>query len=347
MKKYFNFLIAGLILATSLVIAGCSDPGVTPPGFTGPVIDYTEAELGDIILSDGKICKLEDFNKDTMTAIAVIVREADLKNSALGIGLFEGENMPWCKDNTVKGYQSIPSLYNLKDSTTAYERFITSATDFTTPGNYPAWEYCATYGIKNIYPAPFNVGWCLPSTEELTTVGKNYNTVSKTLSGLISKVGAKQLRYNISNKTGFDTSTRQDKLDVYYYETCNQNGSNSNIHNLAAPSEGDKVTGRTGFTAQTVTMKLLARPVYHFVNNSGSLAKPFISEKKDSKITISTSSKDATICYKLDNEEWKELPAPAEITVNGKSHTITAYTKKAGLQNSKETSKNIPADSVY
>ena len=343
MKKMLKALAAGIIFAASLF--GCSAPST--PGVDLPVIDYMEAALGDIILSNGKICKPADFDKDTMTAVAVIVREADLKNSALGIGLFEGENMPWCKDTNVKGYKSIPSLYGLKDSTTAYEKFIAVATDCTTPGNYPAWEYCATYGIKNNYPLPFTAGWCLPSTDELTTVGKNYNTVSKTLSDLMGKVGAKQLRYNSSIKTGVDMSTRQDKLDVYYYETCNQNGSNSNIHNLAAPSEGDKVTGRTDFTAQTVTMKLLARPVYHFVNNNASLAKPIISDKKDGKVTIDTSSKDATICYKLDNEEWKELPAPAEITVNGESHTITAYTKKAGLQNSKETKKTIPADGIF
>lgn len=346
MKKLFSLMIAGLIFATTLSIAGCSDPSGAPVN-DGLVIDYSEAKIGDIILSDGTICPLANFDKDTMTAIAVIAREADLTNCALGVGLYESENMPWCKDTNVKGYKSISGLYNLKDSTTAYEKFIASATDYTTPGNYPAWEYCAAYGITNNYPAPFTIGWCLPSTDELTTIGKNYDKIAKTLSELKGKVGAKQLRYAIETKTGIDMSTRQDLKDIYYYETCNQNGNNSSIHNLATVSEGDKVTGRTQFTSNYFTIKLLARPVYHFVNNSVSLAKPIISDKIDGRVTISTTSSDATICYKIDNaSEWTEAPSPVVINVNSYQHTINAYTKKAGLENSKESTKTIPADPV-
>jgi len=284
-----------------------------------------------------------------MKAVAVIIREADIKNCALGIGLKEAENKSWCASTSVMGYQSISELYktSLTDSRQAYEKLVARCTDVTTPGNYPAWEYCAAYGITNNYAAPFNIGWCLPTKTELDSVKANNNDI---ITGM-TKANGTYLKIGSSVKTGIDPTSRSDLKTESYYVTCNQNGSDAYIHNLktdgSSETLGDKVNGRTSNTSKYITIKLLARPVYHFENNQYSLAQPIISDKSSGKVTINTRSTGATICYKVDNDSWNEAPAPAEVSINGDAHTIYAYTKKAGLDNSKEVNKAIPADPVY
>jgi len=58
---------AGIILASSLLVFSCAEPSSAASPAPAPslstgtkvVIDYMEAKAGDIILSDGKICKPE------------------------------------------------------------------------------------------------------------------------------------------------------------------------------------------------------------------------------------------------------------------------------------------------
>lgn len=186
MKKMLKALATGIILAAALTMTACANPsggsGIPPLAPSG--IDYSLAKVGDIILQDGSICKPNDFNSATMTAVAVIFREMSASKCAVGIALSEAKNKPWCLD-TAAGYSAIPALTNggCQDSREAYAKLAAAcASDIATTGNYPAWEYCAKYGVTENLPAPFNVGWCLPSYVELRDLVTNSVNVSAGLS---------------------------------------------------------------------------------------------------------------------------------------------------------------------
>lgn len=90
------------------------------------------------------------------------------------------------------------------------------------------------------------------------------------------------------------------------------------------------------------------RAVYHLENNDETLAAPLFDEQKSSTstITIASRSKDATICYKIDDGDWVEKPSPViyETITNGEK--ITAYTKKEGLKDSGKTEFTVSTE-VY
>jgi len=108
MKKVFNSIAAGLLLAATVCFAGCDDPSNSKKVVSDPVPergpDYSAAKIGDIILADGKVCKVDNFDSSTMTAVAVIIREATFTESALGIALEEtSTHTPWAI-STAEGY---------------------------------------------------------------------------------------------------------------------------------------------------------------------------------------------------------------------------------------------------
>lgn len=361
MKKILNLFATGIFLAATIALSGCATPsgggsGTPPaiPSLAPSGIDYSLAKVGDIILQDGSVCKPDNFDSATMTAVAVIFREMSQSKGAIGIALSEGQKKPWCLDTAV-GYNSISTLTNggCQDSREAYAKLAAAcASDIATTENYPAWEYCVKYGVTQDLPAPFNVGWCLPSYVELRDLVTNSVNVSVGL----SKARGTILTTTPFVKTGLN-SQRQDVGNEYYYVSCNQNGSNAtcidfgtNVNN-PTPSEysGNKFTGRTQRTADTtINVYFIARPVFHFANTSTTLCAPIISDRTSGSVTIKTFTPDATIYYQIDDGEWISKPAPATITVNNDvNHTVKAYTAKDGCHNSATVEKTFTQGGVY
>lgn len=366
MKKTLTALTAVIALASTIAMTSCANPsgggsGTPPaiPSLAPSGIDYSLAKVGDIILQDGSICKPNDFNSATMTAVAVIFREMSASKCAVGIALSEAKNKPWCL-NTAAGYNSIPTLTNggCQDSREAYAKLAAAcASDIATTGNYPAWEYCVKYGVTQNLPAPFNVGWCLPSYVELRDLVTNSVNVSVGL----SKAHGTGLTTTPFVKTGLETinGQRQDVGNESYYVSCNQSLSNAtcidfgtNVNN-PTPSEysGDKYDGKSSYNRGDARIKnvyFIARPVFHFANTSTTLCAPVISNRSSGSVTIKSFTPGATIYYQIDGGEWISKPAPATITVNDDAnHTVKAYTAKDGCHNSATVEKTFPQGGVY
>lgn len=349
-------LAAGIIFAAAIALTSCADPsggsGIPPLAPSG--IDYSLAKVGDIILQDGSICKPNDFNSTTMTAVAVIFREMSASKCAVGIALSEAKNKPWCLD-TAAGYNSISTLSKggCQDSREAYAKLAAAcASDIATTGNYPAWEYCVKYGVTQNLPAPFNVGWCLPSYVELGDLVTNSVNVSVGL----SKANGTVLTTVPFYKTGLETinGQRQDVGNESYYVSCNADGANALcIVFGASPSEykGNKYDGKSSHNRGDARIKnvyFIARPVFHFANTNTTLCAPVISNRSSGSVTIKTFTPDATIYYQIDDGEWKSEPAPATITVNDDvNHTVKAYTAKDGCHSSATVEKTFPQGGIY
>lgn len=335
MKKMLKALAAGIIFAAALTMTACVLPGSSEGSNPlAPIgVDYMDAKLGDIILDNGHICKPDDFDKTTMKPVAIIIREVSESRCALGIALKEGSNKPWCI-STAEGYQNIPELSNsLRDSTTAHATLLKNVKDYSAV-YYPAWGYCASYGITNSLPLTFMTGWCLPTTEELVSLGSNYNKYIGTFSKFDSSTW-ERLKYG-----------NTDNL----YVSCNQSGNQAYFYELKASSNSglaNKSTGNSQYDNPNATKTLIARPVYHFTNNAVTIYKPVISDKSNNSVTIKCYTPGTTIYYRVDNGRLQSATAPATVPLDSSEHKITAYAAKLGCHNSATVEKTIPADGVY
>jgi len=119
------------------------------------------------------------------------------------------------------------------------------------------------------------------------------------------------------------------------------------LHNLAGTTEGDKATGRSSYTSTNITIKMIARPVYHFVNDANTLCLPVISDKSSGKVTIKTKEEGTQIHYQVNDGEWVIKDAPAEVELDGsQSNKIIAYSTKEGLRESESVTKEFAPDPV-
>lgn len=184
-------MVAGIAVAATLALGmfSCSIPAennVPPAGPTGPVV-------GDFILNDGTVLS-KDKTPESGKVVAVIVRVAANGKPALGVGIVHDKTgRRWC-ENEAAGMASIDSLFG--DSTSGYmdgsdgwEKLKSVCSDAQgNPGNYPAWNFCLSYGTKNGLSGDFAKGWYLPTMAELSTIYKNKSTIDASL----AKAGGNQ-----------------------------------------------------------------------------------------------------------------------------------------------------------
>lgn len=182
---------AGIAIAATLAFGmiGCSDP-VVP---AGP--NYV---VGDFILKDGTF-----LSKDTDLTVeqkqnvaAVIVRAAEKGKPALGVGVVHNSSgLAWCKES-FNGYKTnIETLVGDKtsgymDGRNSWDLLVDACEDLknasedtfeTVAENYPAFNYCRLYGIKNGLTGELENGWYLPTVAELDAIYQNKTTVNASL----------------------------------------------------------------------------------------------------------------------------------------------------------------------
>ncbi len=147
-----------------------------------PKIDYsTCCVVGDIILKDGSICKVDDYDSSTNSAAAVIVRAASGTTPALGVGLKQSSGA-WCLNNAEGYNKSVALLANIEDGSSGWTILKSSCSDAASnPESYPAWNFSLTYARESGLTGDLANGWYLPTESELQTIFKNKTTVNESL----------------------------------------------------------------------------------------------------------------------------------------------------------------------
>lgn len=140
-------------------------------------------KVGDIILKDGSICHVEDYDIRNATAAAVIVRADTEDVPALGMGLYSGSGLKWCintadcyniKIGELQGVEN-SGLVDGRNAWNLLKNYCPDAKEH--PEYYPAWNYCLTYGdTHGLYDEMAN-DWYLPTITELSCIFGNKDLI--------------------------------------------------------------------------------------------------------------------------------------------------------------------------
>ena len=224
-----------------------SDPDPDPARSS----DYSTAKVGDIILSDGTILKKDaTYDFDTMTAVAIIVREQGAK-PAMGMGIYnakaERETSSFGKEmsTAVCWYGSsysggigdyIPALNGAigtgyVDGEDCYDQLLAvSDIDANTIKNY----YHAIYGARDYantcsLTGDFATGWYLPTVDE-------WNTATENIA---------EIRSSLEKVDGDGIEKASNNVNVKYW-TCNTTSTNYATQFTPATRTPTDNAGRTG-----------------------------------------------------------------------------------------------------
>jgi len=156
----------------------------------------TKFKIGDIIQENG-------------TPIAVIFKEANGEQPALGVALKQGDSLQWAschydyepgynRTTVSQGYEkNIRGLQNLTDGHDNYKILCNSVNDWQKRGSYPAFEYAENYSVGSF------TDWYLPTANELYYLYINLERVNSSL----MQCGGKKIKISSG--------------EIYYW-TCNQ-----------------------------------------------------------------------------------------------------------------------------
>lgn len=180
----------------------------------------SQYKVGDIILNDGSICHVEDYDIRNATAAAVIVRADTEDVPALGMGLYSGSGLEWCINTAVGCNININQLQGVKnnglvDGRYAWNLLKNYCSDAEEhPEYYPAWNYCLTYGDTHGLYGEMANDWYLPTITELSCIYQNRDLLSEsfTIAG----------EYHVMP-------------DDYFYVSCNQCYNNKSYNHFLYP----------------------------------------------------------------------------------------------------------------
>lgn len=157
--------------------------------------NYSECAVGDFILKDGSILSQTETPEADSVA-AIIVRAAADGKPALGVGIVWTE-LKWCLTKSVGANIKIETLLgdkeynsNYTDGSTGWAKLKAACNDAeANPENYPAWNFCLSYGTTQGFIGELETGWYLPTIAELNSIYEHKNTVNASL----KKINAKTL----------------------------------------------------------------------------------------------------------------------------------------------------------
>lgn len=215
-----------------------SDPDPDPARSS----DYSTAKVGDIILSDGTILKKDaTYDSETMTAVAIIVREQGEK-PAMGMGIYNAQDnkktsICWYGSSSSGGIGDyIPALNGAIgtgyiDGEDCYDKLLAvSGVDANTIKNY----YHAIYGARDYantcsLTGDFATGWYLPTVDEWNTATENIAEIRSSLEK-VDGTGIEKASNNVNMK----------------YWTCNTTSTNYATQFEPATGTPTDNAGRTG-----------------------------------------------------------------------------------------------------
>lgn len=254
-------------------------------------------EIGDLVLQDGTIVSIDDYNKRKMGIPAgVIAYEHEGEAYMVGVASIananNGNGMRWCSYYAA-GYASVSELYADSDSEYVQGAVITGNEDGSsawsilqtldpehTSGQaaaeyYPAFWYAENYGEQNnLYGTKYESGWFIPSLWELAEIYRNRSIINDSFyefgnydMGYRRYRSSSQNPYesNYSPGVNFDegyiwkTYSSKDESDVYVMVVCPVSGNSGKGSNTIEAEI--PVPDDTGIFSIQVTVDGVLQPV--------------------------------------------------------------------------------------
>lgn len=226
-------------------------------------------EIGDMVLSDGTIVAIDDYNKRKMgIPTGVIAYERDGVPYMVGVASISnannGNGMRWCS-YSARCYSSVSDLNawndgdyveyaeitGHEDGSEAWSILQMTDPDYTSERNassyYPAFWYAETYGEENnLFGTKYEAGWFIPSLWELCEIYRNRSIINESFYEFCNyDMGYRRYRsssqnpydYSYSPGVNFDggyiwtTYSSKDESDVYVMVVCPVFGSTGNNSN--------------------------------------------------------------------------------------------------------------------
>lgn len=135
---------------------------------------YTVNDIGKIVLQNGRLVSVDEYNKSSFEAVAVVYNISKDGSYFYGIGVNTIE-APLVTEDSYGYLGRFPGLEGLTDGSRAFD--IIKAIDpdgaKDLANNYPALYFAMTYG-KRFNVGKFTDGWYIPSFEE---AGNEFKTV--------------------------------------------------------------------------------------------------------------------------------------------------------------------------
>ena len=164
---------------------------------------YTDADIGKIVLEDGSLVVKDDYDSNTMKAIAVVVGTKYAGGQVLGVGLQQASSLMWAPSGTT-GYKTrfeniicTPSETGSGAASTAtfagdidgsdnWEEICKVDPEGTKDAatNYPAFDYANNYGVTQGITGNYKDGWYIPSLKELCDIYKVKDTVKDVITAV-------------------------------------------------------------------------------------------------------------------------------------------------------------------
>jgi hypothetical protein len=127
---------------------------------------YSEDDIGKIVLQNGKLVSIENYDKSSYEAVAIVYSIAKDGSYFLGIGINTIEAQ-WATKDSYGYLGRIEKLEDLKDGYKAFD--IVKEKDpngfKNLEKNYPALYFASTYG-KRYNVGKYKDGWYIPTFEE-------------------------------------------------------------------------------------------------------------------------------------------------------------------------------------
>ena len=160
----------------------------------------SDTDIGKIVLLDGSFVSKEEFNSETMTAIAVIVDHKYNGSKALGVGLYQRDYLDWATTDSI-GYNTnfakIQSSYSSNNDDYIFTGDVEGSDNWEyisavdpigsadATANYPVFDHANKYGTYEfigLIGTVYETGWFVPSLSEIYNIYKNIDLIEDSLS---------------------------------------------------------------------------------------------------------------------------------------------------------------------
>lgn len=203
---------------------------------TFTVKDYSDYEIGKIILADGSLVDSSLYTAiDTANPPVAVVAGFNDNGVVLGIGLHKSSSKSWAKNGSI-GFNT--NFYNIACSPSIYGWNYPGAADTATftgdtdgsdnweeicsvdpegtadaATNYPAFNYANTYGTTySDYLGGITDGWFMPSLAELCYVYRNFTTINTSF-GIINDLDSRYADKSVNASCYWSSSQKTNDID--------------------------------------------------------------------------------------------------------------------------------------
>ncbi len=228
-------------------------------------------EIGDLVMKDGSIVALDDYNKRKMgVPMGVVAYERDGEPYMIGVqsvaNANNGHGMRWCS-YSASGYGRVSDLQAWSDNDYVKYAEITGHTDGSEAWQilqeidpdhtsesvaqdyYPAFWYAEMYGVNNdLYGTKYETGWFIPSLWELAEIYRNSDIINDAFYEFGNyDMGYRRYRSSSQNPSDSSYSPGINFDEGYIWNTYSSKDESDVYVMVVSP-----VSGGTGSSANTI-----------------------------------------------------------------------------------------------